>query len=76
VTAAKKVLEIALALPEEERAAIVDALNDSLESRKPTLGPGWAEEIERRISAVERGESRLIPGDEVTARVRKALRTA
>ena len=76
MTAAKKVLESALALPEAERAAIVEALNESLEQRVSELGPGWGEEIARRILAVERGESRLIPGDEVAARVRKALRTA
>ena len=41
---AKKLLEEALSLPAQERAA-------------------------RRIEAIERGESRLIPGDEVEARV-------
>ena len=33
----------------------------------------WTAEIVRRIEAVERGESRLIPGDEVEARIREAL---
>lgn len=75
MTAAKKLLESVLALPEAERAAIVEAINESLERQEPELGPGWGEEITRRILAVERGESRLIPGDEVAARVRKALRT-
>jgi len=73
MTAAQKILASALALPEDERATLVDALEDSL-SRKAALGPGWTDEIARRIARVERGESRLVPGDEVMARVRKSLR--
>ncbi|MCX4244170.1 addiction module protein [Paraliomyxa miuraensis] len=72
--AAKQVFESALALPEEERAALVDALNDSLEGRDPGLSPEWSEELGRRIAAVERGESRLIPGADVSARAREILR--
>lgn len=72
-SAVKKILEEALALSEKERAALVDALNDSLEMRSDGLTPEWRAEIARRIDAVERGESRLIPGDEVDARIRKTL---
>lgn len=74
VSTARDILESALALPDEERAALVDALNDSLEHRRDELGPGWGEEIARRLAALERGESRLVPGHEVSARVRKTLR--
>ena len=70
---AKKIFEEALALPEQDRAALVDALTDSLLAVEAPLGPEWTAEIARRIEAVERGESRLIPGDEVDARVREAL---
>jgi len=52
---------------------MIDALSDSLERPEDELGPGWAEEIARRIGAIERGESKLVPGDEVAARVRAAL---
>ena len=69
---AEKVLEDALALPEDERAALADALNESL-SPAGDLSPAWKAEIARRIEAVERGESRLVPGDEAMARVRAAL---
>jgi putative addiction module component (TIGR02574 family) len=37
------------------------------------LSPEWKTEIARRIHAVESGESRLVPGEEVAARVRAAL---
>ena len=70
---AKKILDEALALP-EDRAALVDALSESLETLEDDLSPEWKAEIARRIDAVERGESRLIPGDEVDARIRETLR--
>jgi putative addiction module component (TIGR02574 family) len=71
--AAKKLLEDALALPEQERAALIDALADSLVGEEDDLSPEWKVEIARRIEAVERGESHLIPGDEVEARIRETL---
>lgn len=71
--AAKKILEDALALPKPERAALIDALADSLVGEDDDLTPEWKAEIARRIEAVERGESRLIPGDEVDARIRETL---
>ena len=71
---AKKILEQALALPEPEREALIDALADSIVGGDDgELGPEWNAEIARRIEAVERGESRLIPGDEVEARLRATL---
>ena len=73
-SATKKILEDALALPEEQRATLVAALNESLETTEDDLTPQWKAEIARRIEAVERGDSRLIPGDEVDARIRKTLR--
>jgi putative addiction module component (TIGR02574 family) len=69
---AKKTFEQALALPEQERLALIDALADSLVG-DDDLSPEWKAEIARRIAAVERGESHLIPGDEVEARIRQTL---
>ena len=71
---AKKILEQALSLPEDEREALVDALADSLERPPADLSDEWKAEIARRIDAVERGESKLIEADEVDARLRAALR--
>lgn len=71
-SSAKKIFDDALALPAEDRAALVDALTESL-SADHELSPEWNAEIARRIDAVERGESRLIPWEEVEKRVRKAL---
>jgi putative addiction module component (TIGR02574 family) len=71
---AKKIFEQALALPAPQRAELIDALAESIVSDDDDdLGPDWQAEIARRIEAVERGESRLIPGDEVEARLRAML---
>ena len=70
---AKKLLVQALALSEDERASLVEALGESLEPQNDSLPPEWNDEIRRRIDAVERGESKLIPGDEIEKRVRKVL---
>lgn len=52
----------------------MDALNQSLSSRDADkLSPEWQAEIERRIEAIENGESKLIPLDEVEARIRRTL---
>jgi putative addiction module component (TIGR02574 family) len=71
---AKKIFEQALALSEDERAALIEALSESLQGAEEDLSVEWKTEIARRIEAVERGESRLIPADEVEARLREVLR--
>lgn len=69
MTSAEKILRDALSLPEEDRAALVDALQESLEVLEDDLTPEWKSEIARRVEAVESGESRLLEGDEVEARI-------
>ena len=70
---AKKILDEALTLPEEDREALVEALSESLERPRDELSDEWKAEIARRIEAVERGESKLIEGDEVDVRLREVL---
>ena len=71
--AARKILDDALALPPEERAALVDALSESLEP--VNVSPEWRDEIRRRIEAIERGEAELVPWAEVRARLRSKIDT-
>ncbi len=73
-SAAQKILEQALCLPAEEREALVVALAESLEGSQEGLSDEWKTAIARRIDAVERGDSKLIEGDEVDARLLAALR--
>ncbi len=71
MTAAKKILDQALALPADERAALVDALSASLEEGE--LSVAWKTEIARRIDAIERGDAKTVPWEEVRAEIRAKL---
>lgn len=73
--AAEEIFEQALALPERQRAALIEALADSIVvvEQDDDLSPEWKAEISRRIEAIEDGSSRLVPGDEVQARIRAVL---
>jgi putative addiction module component (TIGR02574 family) len=58
-------------LSAEERAQLVDALLESLHDEKiAEVEAAWAVEIERRVSAYERGEAKLVPAEEVFAKAR------
>lgn len=59
--AAEKLLADALALPIEEREALVDALSDSLDAAE--LSPEWKAEIARRIERIERGDATLLDAE-------------
>jgi putative addiction module component (TIGR02574 family) len=61
-------------LSEHERAELALALIESLDGEVDTgADEAWRVEIERRIAEIDRGEVRLIPGDEVFARLRRKL---
>jgi putative addiction module component (TIGR02574 family) len=66
--------EKAAQLPEPERAALALSLIESLDGpADEDAEEAWAREIERRIGEIERGEAKLIPGEEVFARLRRCL---
>jgi Putative addiction module component len=71
-----EVVEQALALPMEARAELVEKLLASLEQEDwAEIDPALAEEAEKRIDALDRGEDRSYPAAEVIkdllARVKK-----
>lgn len=70
---ARKLLESALALPEDERKALIEALSDSFEFTPSDLPPTWQAEVTDRIAALEHGDSDPVPWNEVEARIRKTL---
>ena len=72
-SAAKKVLEQALALTEREREELAAALSDSLSSEAGTLGPAWTAEVGERLEALERGDVELVSWEDVEARLRSRL---
>ncbi|MBI3041294.1 MAG: addiction module protein [Betaproteobacteria bacterium] len=66
--------EKAARLSDAERAELALSLIESLDGPPDIdVEEAWRIEIERRVGQVERGEVKLIPGDEVFARVRRRL---
>lgn len=61
----------ALKLSADERAALAQRLISSLDEQDD-VDDAWAAEVERRVSAVERGEIQDIPIAEALARLRAA----
>ena len=59
-------------LSEAEKAELALSLIESLDGpADAAVEESWRIEIERRVQQIERGEIKLIPGDEVFARLRR-----
>ena len=60
------IFNAALALSENDRAALAFQLFESLDkSNQGEIDAAWVEEAERRLQAFEQGTMKAIPGDEV-----------
>jgi putative addiction module component (TIGR02574 family) len=70
-SAARKVLDLALALPEREREELARALSDSLLPEPLDLADDWRVEVARRLEALERGDSELVSWEAVDASLRR-----
>jgi len=71
----EELARLAMSLPREERAHLVDLLMESLDAEEP--GPFdqlWLAEAKRRRDDVRSGRVQAIPGDEALRRVRDAIR--
>ena len=74
-TSANKVFDEALSLPADIRMRLVERLLASLNLPiREEIDRLWAEEAERRIAQIDRGEVELIPGEEVFERIRSKYR--
>jgi hypothetical protein len=64
----QKILAEALGLPSEDRAAIAGALLRSLDVESDedpdAVADAWAEEIRRRVAALDSGEAELLSPEE------------
>ena len=69
---ARKILEEALALPDDERRLIAIELRYSLEPADSAdeVDAAWRDELVRRAQRIETGESVLLDGNEVYQRLR------
>jgi putative addiction module component (TIGR02574 family) len=76
--AAAKVIAEALALSDEERAAVAEEILASLDSSQPDDSPEavtvFKAELDRRWAAYQSGEQPGIPWPEVRARLRARLK--
>lgn len=69
---AKKILDEALSLPDDERRMVAEVLMDSLVAQED-VDAAWREAILRRVEQVRRGEVELETWDEVRRLGREAL---
>ena len=66
-----KIVSDALLLPPRSRAKLAEQLLESLDDPKQKeIDRLWADEVEDRIDAYERGELKVIPGQEVFRRLK------
>ncbi len=72
---AKKVLDEVLQLPADARVNLVEHLLTSLNlPTQPEIDQLWAEEAEKRIAQIDKGEIKLVPGGKVFSNIRKKYR--
>jgi hypothetical protein len=69
-TQSQELLQNALALPDAERAEIAASLIRSLDTETDADVDAAASEIQLRVEAIDRGEVRLIPRDDVMQELR------
>lgn len=70
----KQIQEQARALTPEERATLAETMLESLHSPLAEIEAAWAEEIEQRVAAFDRGEIPAYPAEDVFAEARRISR--
>jgi putative addiction module component (TIGR02574 family) len=66
-----RVIKEALSLPADVRLSLIEKLLTSLNLPiDEEIDRLWAEEAERRVSQIEEGKTKLVPGDQVFTRIR------
>ena len=71
----KKVLDEVLQLPADARVNLVEQLLTSLNlPTQPEVDRLWADEAEKRIAEIDKGEIKLVLGRKVFSNIRKKYR--
>lgn len=73
-TSFKDIEQQARQLSAEERAALAQSLLESLHEPMSDIESAWAQEIERRVAAYDRGEAKTYAAEEVFAEARRLSR--
>ncbi len=68
---ADDLIKEAISLPVELRARLVDELLKSLNPSQAEIDELWAVEAERRVSEIESGEVKPVPGEQVFKELRQ-----
>ncbi len=72
--AARKIIEQALALPEEDRLAVAAELIDSVEGPEESAWAGsWSDELDRRVAEADRTGDRGRPWDQIRSDILERL---
>lgn len=69
-----KLAEQANQLTPNERVELVETILTHLTEPDPEWAVAWMAEIEKRMDAIERGEEKTVPSEEVFARLRDKYR--
>jgi putative addiction module component (TIGR02574 family) len=72
-TSAKALLDEALKLPANDRAALVENLILSLDKPDPSLDAEWLKEAEDRLAAYHAGEIEAVDAEQVFAELGKQV---
>ncbi|MHB8456016.1 MAG: addiction module protein [Acidiferrobacterales bacterium] len=71
-SSAKEILDRALEMPENDRAAIAERLLASLDAKPDqNVEEAWQQEVQHRLSELDRSEVECVPWEEVRARLGK-----
>jgi putative addiction module component (TIGR02574 family) len=70
----KQIEEQARALSAEERAKLAESMLESLHSSLSEVEAVWAEEVEHRVAAFDRGEIPSYPAEDVFAEAHRISR--
>jgi putative addiction module component (TIGR02574 family) len=70
----EEIRQIAHALPEDQRIQLANSLYESVASDEEQASAAevevaWSEEIKRRLDEIDSGAVKMIPGEEVMARM-------
>ncbi|HEY3853932.1 MAG TPA: addiction module protein [Verrucomicrobiae bacterium] len=68
-----QIVEEARHWPPEKVGELVGRLTEGLHISEPEIDAAWQSEIARRIEEIQSGKVRCVPGEEVSARVRKIV---
>lgn len=66
-----ELMDVVDSLPIDMKLELIDHLLESISPRRKDVDEAWEEEVERRIDEVETGKVKLVPGEEVFARMRE-----